>query len=100
MAGSTVLLLGILFVVGSYRGSANLHSSYLPGGNGDSAGYAHLPAVASNELVGALHALQREASVEAPVSREEVQQLQGEMLLSLGKQLDMGTAEAPARRLN
>jgi hypothetical protein len=92
-------MLGQLLSMRRGHGVVNLYSSFLPGGSEDGGSYAHLPAVASNELVGALHALQREASVEAPVSREEVQQLQGEMLVNLGRQLDMGSADAPARRL-
>ncbi|MDJ0738198.1 MAG: DUF1631 domain-containing protein [Gammaproteobacteria bacterium] len=90
-------LLGQLLSVRRGHGAANLHSSYLPGGPG--AEYAHLPVVASNELLNALHGLQREASVEAPVSRAEIEQLQGEMLVNLGRQLEMGSADAPAKRL-
>jgi hypothetical protein len=34
------------------------------------------------------------------VTREEIRQLQGEMLVNLGHQLDMGSTQAPAKRLN
>ena len=80
-------------------GVLNLYSRRLPGG-GDAAHYADLPSVASNELVEALHDLQREVSGASPVSPEEIQQLQNEMLLNLGRQLDMGSTQAPAKRLN
>lgn len=90
-------MLGQLLSTRRATGGNELHSSFLPGA---SAEHAHLPAVASTDLISALHDLQREASVEAPVSREEVQQLQGEMLVNLGRQLEMGSADAPAKRLN
>jgi hypothetical protein len=80
------------------RGAGNLYSRRLPGGG--AAYHTHLPAVGSHELIDALHYLQREAAIEAPVSPEEVQQLQTEMLINLGRQLDMGSTEAPAKRLN
>ncbi len=94
-------ILGMLSQLLSARrghGVRNLHSSFLPGGGG--AEYADLPAVASGDLLHALHDLQREAAIEAPVSRAEIEQLQGEMLLNLGRQLEMGSADAPAKRLN
>jgi len=94
-------ILGMLEQLLSMRrntGDHKLFSGQLPGG--DHAHCGHLPAIASNELVDALHSLQREASVEAPVSPEEIQQLQVEMLRNLGRQLEMGTSEAPVKRLN
>lgn len=77
--------------------SASLYSGRLPGAD---TRYRHLPAVGSHELLEALHELQHDVSVETPVNRDEVQTLQGEALVSLGRQLKMGTAEAPAKRLN
>jgi hypothetical protein len=90
-------MLGQLLSMQRNVGSTNLYSGRLPGGGTH---YPNLPAVDSHELVDALNTLQRDVSVEAPVSSADIQQLQGEMLLSLGRRLDMGTAEAPARRLN
>lgn len=90
-------MLGQLLNSRRHRGG-NLYSGYLPGGDG--AQYGHLPAVGSHELLDALNYLQREASVEAPVSSAEIQQLQTEMLVNLGRQLDMGSSEAPSKRLN
>lgn len=92
-------MLGQLLSMQRNVGAANLYSGRLPG-SGNQPHFAHLPAVNSNELVDALHELQHEASVEAPVSRDEIEQLQGEMLVNLGRQLDMGSSEAPAKRLN
>jgi hypothetical protein len=91
-------MLGQLLSLRRDRGARNLYSRRLPG-SGD-AGHGHLPSVESTELLDALHSLQREAAVEAPVSAQEIYQLQNEMLVSLGRQLDMGTTEAPAKRLN
>ncbi|MCB1801706.1 MAG: DUF1631 domain-containing protein [Gammaproteobacteria bacterium] len=94
-------ILGMLGQLLSTRrgvGSAKLYSTRLPGCDG--AHYTNLPAVQSSELLDALHSLQREASIEAPVSPQEIEQLQGEMLVNLGRQLDMGSTEAPARRLH
>jgi hypothetical protein len=90
-------MLGQLLSMQRNVGAAQLYSGRLPGGG---AHYANLPSVDSHELVDALTSLQREVTVEAPVSADEIQQLQGEMLLSLGRQLDMGTSEAPVRRLS
>jgi hypothetical protein len=92
-------MLGQLLAMQRRRQTARLYSRLLPGW-GDSAEVTGLPAVASNELVDALNALQHETAVEAPVSPREIQQLQHEMLLSLGRQLEMGSSEAPTRRLN
>lgn len=92
-------MIGQLLATRRSVGTVNLYSRRLPGG-GDAAHCANLPPVASSELVDALNYLQREVSVEAPVSPEEIQQLQYEMLANLGRQLDMGSAEAPAKRLN
>ena len=80
-------------------GASKLYSGRLPGGT-DASHFAHLPPVGSHELVDALNFLQREVSVEAPVSPDEIAQLQGEMLVNLGRQLEMGSAEAPSKRLN
>ncbi len=94
-------ILGMLEQLLSARRTAGDHglfSRHLPGGL--DAGCGHLPAIASNDLVDALHSLQREASVEAPVSPDEIQQLQNEMLINLGRQLEMGTMDAPVKRLN
>lgn len=91
-------MLGQLLSMRRVHGASNLHSSFLPGGAG--AEYAHLPAVGSGELLHALHDLQREASIEAPVSRDEIEQLQCEMLINLGRQLEMGSVDAPTKRLN
>jgi hypothetical protein len=91
-------MLGQLLSLRRDHGARNLYSRRLPG-SGD-AKYMQLPSVASNELLDALHSLQRDASAEAPVSPQEIYQLQNEMLVSLGRQLDMGTPEAPAKRLN
>jgi len=95
-------VLGMLTQLLSMRrggGAVNLYSGRLPGG-GDAAHLTHLPAVDSDDLIDALHQLQREASVEAPVSRGEIQQLQGEMLVNLGRQLEMGSTATPSKRLN
>lgn len=92
-------MLGQLLSMRRDRGNGNLYSHYLPGG-GDASQCAHLPPVPSNDLVDALHYLQREVSVEAPVSPQEIQQLQSEMLINLGRQLEMGSADAPSKRLN
>jgi hypothetical protein len=91
-------MLGQLLSLRRDHGARNLYSRRLPG-SGD-AKYMQLPSVASTELLDALHSLQRDASAEAPVSPQEIYQLQNEMLVSLGRQLDMGTPEAPAKRLN
>ena len=91
-------MLGQLLSLRRDHGARNLYSRRLPG-SGD-AKHMQLPSVASTELLDALHSLQRDASVEAPVSPQEIYQLQNEMLVSLGRQLDMGTPEAPAKRLN
>ena len=91
-------MLGQLLSARRQHGAASLYSRRLPGGDGSE--YGHLPSVNSGELVDALNSLQREASVESPVSPREIQQLQTEMLLNLGRQLDMGSTEAPVRRLN
>ena len=94
-------ILGVLGQMLSSRrqsGIGSFYSGQLPGGN--AAGYGHLPAVGSHELVDALHRLQQDVSVEAPVSRDELQALQSEVLVSLGRQLDMGSTESPAKRLN
>ena len=92
-------MLGQLLSMQRSGGSANLYSRRLPGG-GDAPHHAQLPSVESQDLLEALHSLQRDVSVEAPVSTQEIQQLQTEMLLNLGRQLDMGSSEAPAKRLN
>ena len=92
-------MLGQLLSVRRGTGSLNLYSGRLPG-CGDAARAAHLPSVESQELVNALHYLQREVAVEAPVSPGEIQQLQQEMLVNLGRQLEMGSAEAPSKRLD
>jgi len=81
------------------RGALNLYSRRLPGG-GDAAHFADLPPVESADLIDALHSLQQEMSVVVPVSRDEIELLQHEMLVNLGRQLDMGSTEAPAKRLN
>jgi hypothetical protein len=94
-------ILGVLGKMLSTRrqsGVGSFYSGHLPGGN--AAGFGHLPAVGSHELVDALNLLQQDVSVEAPVSRDELQALQGELLVSLGRQLDMGSSESPAKRLN
>jgi len=91
-------MLGQLLSTRRGTGSVNLYSGRLPG-CGDAARAAHLPSVESQELVDALHYLQHEVSAEAPVSPGEIQQLQGEMLINLGRQLEMGSTEAPSRRL-
>jgi hypothetical protein len=92
-------MLSQLLSMQRHRGGAPLYSGRLPGA-GEAANYAHLPAVESRDLVDALHQLQGEASAEAPISSTEIQQLQAEMLVNLGRQLDMGSADAPAKRLN
>lgn len=91
-------MLGQLLSMRRGGGNGNLYSTRLPGCDG--AQYSNLPAVQSSELLDALHNLQREATIEAPVSPQEIEQLQGEMLINLGRQLDMGSNEAPARRLH
>jgi hypothetical protein len=92
-------MLGQLLSQRRNHGAANLYSRHLPGG-GSAARYTHLPAVDSHELIDALNYLQREVSVEAPITPREIQQLQSEMLISLGRQLEMGSTEAPSKRLN
>lgn len=92
-------MLGQLLSMQRTSGGTNLYSGRLPGG-GDAPQYVNLPAVDSRDLVSALHELQSEATVETPVSMTEVQQLQAEMLVNLGRHLDMGSSEAPAKRLN
>jgi hypothetical protein len=81
-----------------HGGAARLYSATLPGADG--VRFAHLPPIASHELVDALNSLQREVSIEAPVSPAQIHQLQAEMLVNLGRRLDMGSSEAPAKRLN
>jgi hypothetical protein len=92
-------MLGQLLSMQRSAGSVNLYSGRLPG-CGDSAQLTHLPSVQSQELVDALNYLQREVSSEAPVSPGEIQQLQGEMLLNLGRRLEMGSNDAPSKRLD
>ena len=91
-------MLGQLLSLQRGAGGFNLHSGHLPG-CGSPGQFGNLPPVQSRELVDALHQLQREISAEAPVSPGEIQQLQGEMLVNLGRRLEMGSAEAPAKRL-
>jgi hypothetical protein len=91
-------VLGQMLNMRRQRGAAELYSGRLPGGTPGR--YAHLPAVGSHELVNALNELQNDMAIEAPVSRDEMQVLQGEVLQSLGRQLDMGSTEAPVKRLN
>ncbi len=91
-------MLGQLLSLRRDHGARNLYSRRLPGSG--EANHTDLPSVASTELLDALHNLQRDASAEAPVSPQEIYQLQNEMLVSLGRQLDMGTPEVPAKRLN
>lgn len=76
-----------------------LHSGRLPG-SGPSPQYTNLPQVESHDLVHALSALQQDIATEVPVSASEIQELQTELLITLGRQLDMGSTEAPAKRLN
>ncbi|MGD1984125.1 MAG: DUF1631 domain-containing protein [Chromatiaceae bacterium] len=92
-------MLGQLLSMQRNAGTSNLYSGRLPGG-GDVQHYANLPAIDSRDLISALSELQGAASIEAPVSAAEIQQLQNEMLINLGRQLDMGSTEAPAKRLN
>ena len=92
-------MLGQLLSMQRGAGSLNLYSGRLPG-CGDPSRSADLPSVQSQELVDALHYLQREVSSEAPVSPGEIQQLQGEMLLNLGRRLEMGSDDAPSKRLD
>ncbi len=92
-------MLGQLLSMRRGHGANNLSSVRLPGG-GDAAHHQHLPPVESNDLVDALSHLQHEVSVEAPVSLAEIQQLQAEMLVSLGRELEMGSREVPVKRLN
>ena len=92
-------MLGQLLSMRRNRNAESLYSGLLPGG-GDSARLAHLPSVGSTELVDALHHLQREASVEAPVNRDEILQLQQEMLINLGRELELGSGDSPSKRLN
>jgi hypothetical protein len=91
-------MLGQLLSLRRDRGAGNLYSRQLPG-SGD-ASHANLPSVASAELLDALHSLQRDASLESAVSPREMQQLHSQMLVSLGHQLDMGSTDAPSRRLD
>ncbi len=92
-------MLGQLLSMQRNSGRAPLYSGHLPGA-GDPSHYANLPAVDSRDLVDALHHLQGEASIGAAVSAAEIQQLQTEMLMNLGRQLDMGSTDAPVKRLN
>ena len=91
-------MLGQLLTLQRGTGGVNLYSGRLPG-CGNPSRFGNLPPVQSQELVDALHHLQHEVSSQAPVSPVEIQQLQGEMLINLGRRLDMGSTEAPARRL-
>lgn len=91
-------MLGQLLSSQRSRGAVRLYSGRLPGG--DPGHYGHLPSVQSHELVDALDYLQREVSIQAPVSTAEIEHLQAEMLVNLGRRLDMGSTEAPAKRLN
>ena len=91
-------MLGQLLSTQRSRGAVRFYSGRLPGG--DPGHYGQLPPVQSHELVDALDYLQREVSIQAPVSTTEIQHLQTEMLVNLGRRLDMGSAEAPAKRLN
>ena len=92
-------MLGQLLTMRRNRNAESLYSGLLPG-RGDSARLAHLPSVGSTELVDALHQLQREASIEAPVNRDEILQLQHEMLINLGRELELGSGDSPSKRLN
>ena len=92
-------MLGQLLSMQRGAGSINLYSGRLPGCS-DPSRSSHLPPVQSQELVDALNYLQREVSSEAPVSPGEIQQLQGEMLLNLGRRLEMGSDDAPSKRLD
>jgi hypothetical protein len=78
--------------------AARLYSGRLPGGV-DAPRYTNLPAVDSRELLGALSELQGASAGASPVNAAQVQQLQTEMLVNLGRQLDMGSADAPSKRL-
>lgn len=92
-------MLGQLLAMRRDGGVTSLYSHRLPG-SGDTARHDRLPAVASVDLIDALHHLQSEVPVDNAVSPQDVQRLQGEMLVSLGRQLDMGSPESPAKRLN
>jgi len=92
-------MLGQLLSMQRASGPVSLYSKRLPGG-GDAPRDINLPSIDSHDLVSALHELQNEALTEAPISAAEIQQLQTEMLVNLGRQLDMGSQEAPAKRLN
>lgn len=61
-------------------------------------GYAQLPEVPSDELLGALDALQTNSFGSDALSIEDVRQAQHDMLASLGRKLDMGSRERPAKR--
>jgi hypothetical protein len=91
-------MLGQMLSMRREQGFANLYSRQLPGG--DIGQQAHLPAVGSHELIDALHHLQQDISFDAPVSSNEMQALQAEVLSSLGRQLEMGSNDAPSKRLN
>ena len=80
------------------RGGSALHlpSSRLPG-TGFSGG--HLPAVESGDLIDALHTLQLDLRAESRATLAEMQELQNELLISLGRRLEMGTADSPQKRL-
>ena len=76
-------MLGQLLSMRRDHGAANLYSGVCRGGaTRRTCGICRRSG--SSELIDALNILQQDFSVEAPVSRAEVQQLQTEMLITSG----------------
>jgi hypothetical protein len=58
-----------------------------------------LPAVATQDLLGALSQVQRHAQQAEPISLDDIARMQHELLTSLEQTLDMGSDSNPAKRL-
>ncbi len=94
--GQTEILTVLSDLLSMHRGQGGSNFLGLPGGN---AADSSLPEVGSQDLLGALSSLQRQAMVSAPITASEIQQSQADMVASLGRQLNMGSTDAPSRRL-
>lgn len=63
------------------------------------ASISHLPQISTQELLGALGAVQRTSLNQAPVDTESLREMQAELMASLGRELDVGALDRPVKRL-
>ncbi|RMG36682.1 MAG: DUF1631 domain-containing protein [Gammaproteobacteria bacterium] len=59
----------------------------------------NLPVVSTHDLFGALGEVQRYSMNVAPVDMASLRELQAELMLSLGRELEVGSPDRPAKRL-